>query len=87
MRLVRKALWEGTEGPQPPLDAIVSTGFAGRAGRFRPLPKSFLAFFTAVSLWLTVKNAASAEAESLSLLTKVAAAAFVTFDIYMEVCA
>ena len=46
---VDKPYGEVTEGHHDPPSGFVSTGYAGRAGRFRPKPKPFLAFFTAVS--------------------------------------
>ena len=38
-----------SEGHHAPLTGFVSTGYAGRAGWFRPKAKPFLPFFTAVS--------------------------------------
>ena len=48
-QIVDKPYEEVPEGHHDPLTGFVSTGYAGRAGRFRPKPKPFLAFFTAVS--------------------------------------
>ena len=46
----QKSLVGGVGGTAVPPTAIVSRGFAARAGRFRPQPKPFLTFFMAVSL-------------------------------------
>ena len=46
---VDKPYEEVPEGYHDPLTGFVLTGYAGRAGWFRPKSKSFLSFFTAVS--------------------------------------
>ena len=49
LQFVKKSPEGGVGVTAVPPTVIVSRDFAARAGRFRPQPKPFLTFFTAVS--------------------------------------